>query len=217
MKLIAPILAPYFLVLFPTVCLVFSTNRFIYEYWNIIYFTFVLVLTLALKRVSLQQLGFNNNGKSLGIGLLLGILPIISVPILDSLLIKSGLSQSEFFAGADLRVPIEMGFSKSVYANLFTTTLIPFIDQLFVTGLVVNHLLKKQHVGQAMLGGGLLYSLLHFKPSLGNLTLGIISIGLLRATGSIVIPMLVHAGFAIAEILIVFQYPRLISLLVFVV
>ena len=175
------------------------------------------MLTLALKRVSLQQLGFNNNGKSLGIGLLLGILPIISVPILDSLLIKSGLSQSEFFAGADLRVPIEMGFSKSVYANLFTTTLIPFIDQLFVTGLVVNHLLKKQHVGQAMLGGGLLYSLLHFKPSLGNLTLGIISIGLLRATGSIVIPMLVHAGFAIAEILIVFQYPRLISLLVFVV
>ena len=174
-------------------------------------------MVLALKRVSFQQLGFDKNRKMLAIGFLLCLLPIISVPLLDGLLIQAGFSKTELFAGADFRVPSEMGFSKSIYGNIFTSTLIPFIDQVFVTGLVINHLLKKQHTGQAMIGGGLLYILLHFRPSLGNLILGMISMGLLRATGSIVVPMQVHAGFAIAEVLIVFQYPRLISLLVFVV
>ena len=217
MKIITPILAVYFLVFFPIANFAFPGNRFIYEYWNNFYFAFVLVLALALKRVSLQQLGFNNVSKTMAIAVLLGLLPIISVPLLDNLLIKTGFSQSELFAGAELRVPAEMGFSESLIRNIFTTTFISFIDQLFVTGLVLNHLFKRQHAGQAMIGGGLLYSLLHFKPILGNLFLGMISVGLLRATGSIVVPMLVHAGFAIAEVLIVFQYPRLISLLVFIV
>jgi hypothetical protein len=216
-KIITPILAFYFLVLFPTVSLAFPSNRFIYEFWPILYSTFVLVLALASKRVSLQQLGFNNIGKTLAVGILLGLLPVISVPLLDSLLIKTGLSQSELFAGADLRVPVEMGFNQSLSGNIFIAIVITFIDQVFVIGLVVNHLLKKQQTGQAIIGGGLLYSLFHFKPSLGNLFIGMISAGLLRTTGSIVTPILVHTGFAIAEILIVFHYPRLISLLVFLV
>jgi hypothetical protein len=216
-KIITPILAFYFLIFFPAVSLAFPGNRFIYEFWPTLYFTLVLILTLALKRISLKQLGFNNISKTVTVGLLLGLLPVISVPLLDTLLIKTGLSQSELFAGADLRIPAEMGFNKSISGNIFTAIVITFIDQLFVIGLVVNHLLKKQHAGQAMIGGGLLYSLFHFRPSLGNLILGMISVGLLRVTGSIVVPILVHIGFAIAEVLIVFYYPRLISLLVFLV
>lgn len=217
MKIITPILAFYFLVLFPTVSLAFPGNRFIYEFWPILYFAFVLVLALTLKRVSLQQLGFNNISKTLAVGVLLGLLPVISVPLLDSLLIKTGLSQSELFAGADLRIPSETGFSKSLPSSIFIAIVVAFFDQVFVMGLVVNHLLKKQQTGQAIVGGGLLYTLFHFKPSMGNLILGMISAGLLRGTGSIVVPILVHTGFAIAEVLIVFHYPRLISLLVFLV
>lgn len=175
------------------------------------------MLALVLKRISPQQLGFNNIGKTLAVGLLLGLLPVISVPLLDILLIKTGLSQSELFTGAELRVPAEIGFNQSLSGNIFAALVIPFIDQVFVIGLVVNHLLKKQQTGQAIIGGGLLYTLLHFKPSLGNLFLGMISTGLLRSTGSIVAPILVHTGFAIAEVLIVFHYPRLTSLLVFFV
>lgn len=217
MKIITPILVVYFLVVFPTVSLVFTGNRFIYEYWHILYFASALVLAFAFKRVSLQQLCLNSTGKILATGFLVGLLPVISVPLLDSLLIKTGLSNSDLFAGAELRIPTEMGFSNSLSANIFNATVIPFIDQVFVTGLVINHFLKKQHAGQAIIGGGLLYSLFHFKPGLGNLILGMVSVGLLRATGSLVVPMLVHAGFAIAEALIVFHYPRLISLLVFIV
>ena len=217
MKIITPIVAFYFLVLFPAINLAFSGNLFIYEFWPILYFAFILVLALALKRISPQQLGFNNIGKTLAVGLLLGLLPVISVPLLDSLLIKTGLAQLELFIGAELRVTTEIGFNQSLSGYIFTALVMTFIDQVFVMGLVVNHLLKKQQTGQAIIGGGLLYSLLHFKPSLGNLFLGMISTGLLRSTGSLVAPILVHTGFSIAEVLIIFYYPRLTSLLVFFV
>jgi len=216
-KIITPILVFYFLVLFPAINLTFTGNLFIYEFWPILYFAFILVLAIALKRISPKQLGFNNIGKNLVVGLLLGLLPVISVPILDSLLIKTGLAQSELFTGAELRVTTEIGFNQSLSGYIFSALIMTFIDQVFVIGLVVNHLLKKQKTGQAIIGGGLLYSLLHFKPSLGNLFLGMISTGLLRSTGSIVAPILVHTGFSIAEVLIIFHYPRLTSLLVFFV
>ena len=217
MKIITPILVFYFLVLFPAINLAFPGNLFIYEFWPVLYFAFILLLALTLKRISPQQLGFNNIGKTLAVGLLLGLLPVISVPILDSLLIKTGLAQSELFTGAELRVTTEIGFNQSLSGYIFAALVMTFIDQVFVIGLIVNQLLKKQQTGQAIIGGGLLYSLLHFKPSLGNLFLGMISTGLLRSTGSIVAPILVHTGFSIAEVLIIFHYPRLTSLLVFFV
>jgi hypothetical protein len=216
-KIITPILVFYFLVFFPAINLAFSGNLFIYEFWPILYFAFILVLAVAFKRITPQQLGFNNIEKTLAVGLLIGILPVISVPLLDNLLIKSGLAQSELLKGAELRVTNEIGFNQSLSGHIIAALVITFIDQVFVVGLVVNHLLKKQQTGQAIIGGGLLYSLLHFKPNLGNLFLGMISTGLLRSTGSIVAPILVHTGFSIAEVLIIFHYPRLISLLVFFV
>jgi hypothetical protein len=216
-KILPPILALYFLVLFPAIHLVFSANKFLYEFWAILYFAITLLLVLVLKKVSLQQLGFNNTWKALTIGTIVGIIPIISVILFDGWLVKSGLSQSELFIGADLRIPQEMKIYMSLSGNIFTAIIVTFFDQLFVVGLVVNNLLKRQKIGQTIIGGGLLYSLFHFKPNLGNLFLGMISAGLLRATGSILVPILVHLGFAIAEILIVFNYPRLISILVFFV
>ena len=219
MKILTPILALYFLVLFPTAHLSFPGNRFGYEFWHILYFSLVLTGVLSLKHVSFQQLGFNKNniGKSLAIGILCGALPVMAVALLDGLLVKAGLSQSELLAGADLRTPEEMGFNLSSSGNIFATLIIPFIDQVFVVGLNVNNLLIKGNTGRVIISGGLLYPLFHFKPSIGNLFLGMISAGLLKVTGSIIAPILVHIGFAIAEILIVFNYPRLISILVFLV
>ena len=219
MKILTPILAFYFLVLFPTAHLAFSGNRFVYEFWHILYFSLVLTGVLALKHVSFQQLGFNKNniGKPLAIGILFGALPGMVVVLLDGLLIKTGLSQSELFAGADLRAPEEMGFNISFAGNIFATLIVPFIDQIFVMGLIVNNLLIKENPGRFIISGGLLYPLFHFRPSMGNLFLGMLSAGLLRVTDSIIAPILVHIGFAIAEILIVFNYPRLISILVFFV
>jgi hypothetical protein len=216
-KILTTILLVYFLILFPAIHLVFSGKRFLFEFWPFLYFAFVLLLLIALKRISLKQLGFYNTRKSLAIGTILGVLPIICVSLIDSFLLQSGLSQSELFTGATLRAPEEMRFDISLSGNIFTTFIIPFLDQVFVVGLVVNNVLKKQNTGQAIIGSGLIYSLIHFKPSLGNLFLGMISAGLLRATESIIPSILVHTGFAIAEVIIILYYPRLISFLVFLV
>ncbi len=116
-----------------------------------------------------------------------------------------------------MRNPDEMGFNVSLVGILFTTIIVPFIDQLFVTGLVINNLLKKQNTGQAIIGGGLLFSFFQFDFSLGNLILGMAATGLLRYSSSILAPILIHTGFAIAEFLIVVHYPRLISALVFII
>jgi hypothetical protein len=218
-KILTPILALYFLVIFPTTHLAFPGNRFIYEYGNIFYFAFALALALAFRQVSVQQLGFNKNniGKSLATGILLGALPVLSIFLLDALIVKAGLSQSELLAGADLRIPEEMGFYNSPAEIIFSTFIVPFIDQVFVIGLVVNNLLPKDNSGRVIISGGLLYVLLHFDLGMGSLFLGMISAGLLKATGSISVPILVHTGFAIAELAILFNYPRLISALVFLV
>jgi hypothetical protein len=217
-KILTPILAFYFLVLFPTANLFLPRNIFIYEFWPILYFAVILLfLIFVLKRVSLKQLGFNNILKAMFIGTLLGIIPIISVIFLDSLFVKSGLSQSDLLIGADLRIPEESQFNISFSENIFINAIVSFFNQVFVVGLVINSLLNKQKTGQALIGGGLLYSLIHLKPSLGNLFLGIISTGLLRITGSIIVPILVQIGFSISETLIIFNYPRLFSILVFFV
>jgi hypothetical protein len=214
-KTVTPILAFYFLVLFPTINLFFSPNKIIYELWGTLYFALTLLLVLILKQVSLRQLGFNNIWKALAVGFLLGIIPLISVPLLDIWLIKSGLSQSELFMGAGLRSPQEIKFDMSLSGNILTVTIITFLDQVFVVGLVINNLLKKQKTGESIIFGGLLYSLIDLKVSVSNFALGMISTGLLRTTGSIITSIMVNLGFAVAGILIIFNYPRLISILVF--
>ena len=217
MKTITPILVFYFLFLFPTVHLFFSPNKIIYEFWGTLYFALALLFVLVLKRLSFQQLGFNNTWKALAIGFLLGVFPLISIPLLDIWLIKSGMSQTELLMGADLRNPKEIKFGMSLSGNIFTVTIVTLIDQIFVVGLVINNLLKKKKIGESIIFGGLLYSLIHLKISLGSLALGMISTGLLRTTGSIITPIMVNLGFAIAGILIIFNYPRLISILVFLI
>ena len=217
MKTITPILVFYFLVLFPTVHLFFSPNKIIYEFWGTLYFALALLFVLVLKRLSLQQLGFNNTWKALAIGFLLGVFPLISIPLLDIWLIKSGMSQTELLMGADLRNPKEIKFGMSLSRNIITVTIVTLIDQIFVVGLVINNLLKKKKIGESIIFGGLLYSLIHLKISLGSLALGMISTGLLRTTGSIITPIMVNLGFAIAGILIIFNYPRLISILEFLI
>jgi hypothetical protein len=218
-KILTPIIALYFLVIFPSTHLVFSGNRFIYEFGFLFYFALVLAIALSSKRVSLLQLGFskNNTGKPIRTGLLLGMLPVVSVILLDSLIVKTGLSQSELLTGADLRNPEQMGFYMSPAGNVFSALVVPFLDQVFVMGLIVNNLFTKENTGRTIISGGLLYSLFHFRLSIGNLFLGMISAGLLKGTGSILVPILMHIGFAMAEFAIVFYYPRLLSILVFFV
>jgi len=156
-------------------------------------------------------------GKAILIGGLLGVTPITIVVLSDILLIETGLAQAELFTGVELRDPEEMGFKNSLTEIFFNTLIVPFLNQVFITGLILNNHINKENSGSFIFIGGLLHSLFQFKLSVGNLFLGMISAGLLKLTGSIIVPFLLHSGFAIAETLIVFNFPRLISFLVFFV
>lgn len=219
MKFITSILALYFLVILPTIHLCFPGNKFIYDYGIIIYFALILIIALSFKRVSSQELGFNKNNirQTLTVGIIFGILPILSVYLLDGLLVKMGLEQSDLLSGANLRTPDEMGFHTTPAANLFSVLFVPFVDQVFIMGLIINNVFIKDYPERVIIGGGIIYSLIHFQLNIGCLFLGMISAGLLKTTGSIIPSILVHTGFAIAELSIVYNYPRLISLLVFFV
>lgn len=213
------ILSLYFLVLFPIAHLFVSSNKFLYDSWHIFYFSIALVTILYLKHVTFHQLGFSktNTAKSLVVGTLLGALPIIGVALLDGFLVKAGWSTSELLAGAELRNPDEMGVHTSIAGKIFTASVAPFIEQVFITGYVMNTLLAKEKTGRFVITGGMVFSLLNLKFSIGHLFLGMISAGLMRASGSIMVPALMHTGFVVAEILIMFNYPRLLTILVFLV
>ena len=219
MKVLTPILASYFLAVLPIIHLAFSGNKFVYDFGVTFYFALVLILVLSFKKISIRQLGFKNTyiGKSSLIGVLLGLVPVLMVVFLDSILVKTGLAQTELLAGANLRIPEEMGFHTTPIENIFSTVVVPFIDQVFIIGLIVNNTLKNENMGRVVISGGLIYSLIHFKPSIGNLFLGMISAGLLKGTGSIIPSILVHTGFTIAKVAIVFYFPRLISILVLLI
>ena len=219
MKIHTLILVPYFLVIFPAVHLFYSTNKWVIDFWHIPYFAIALISVVACKQVTLTQLGFNKQsiGKPLLIGSLLSILLILLIMLLDRLLLKTGLSETDLLKGAELRDPKEMGFYLSQSGIIFNTLVTPFIEQLFITGYVINNTLQKGNAGRFILAGGLIYSILNFNLSIGSLILGMISVALLRTTGSIITPVLVNMGFAIAEILIVLNHPRLISALVFLI
>jgi membrane protease YdiL (CAAX protease family) len=218
-KILTPVLALYFLVIIPIIHLNIYGNRYVYEFGHIFYFTLVLTILLTFKHISIQKLGFNKHdlGKTLTIGSVLLVLPVIGVFLLDGLLIKMELAESELFVGSELRNPEEMGLYSSTPQILFNIFLAPVIDQVFIIGLIMNNLFTQKNTGRDIVGGGLLYSLLHFNLGIGNLILGMISTGLMRLTGSIIVSIMVHVGFAIAELSIVFHFPRLISMLVFFV
>jgi len=143
------------------------------------------------------------------LGILLGLLPITFVVFLDAIIIKTGMHTNDLFLGAELR-KLE-GFSN--IDLLLGAVLSPIISQLFITGYVLNGLVKNNVV--AIPGNGVLYTTINLDFGIGFLALGMISAGLIRFTGSLIPAISLSLGCAVAKILILTNYPRLTTILVF--
>lgn len=137
------------------------------------------------------------------------LLPLTSVVILDIIIVKTGIADNNLFFGAELR-KLE-GFSN--IDLLFEGFLSPIISQLFITGYVLNGLVKNNTI--AIPANGILYSAINLNFGIGFLVLGIISAGLVRLTGYLMPAILFNLGCAVAKILILTTYPRLTTFLVF--
>ena len=93
--------------------------------------------------------------------------------------------------------------------------LVPLIEQIFFTGIVVQSLLRKYNPVIAIYGAGLIYTLVDFKLSLATFGLGLIAGGLFKLTGTLYAPLLFHVSCVLAGILLVEVYPSLITVLGF--
>ncbi|MBC8283047.1 MAG: hypothetical protein H8E32_04480 [Nitrospinae bacterium] len=139
----------------------------------------------------------------------LGALPIISVAVLDALIVTLGLSENDLFSGAHLREPINLSLKILLIDGIFE----PVISMVFITGYAISVLAKKNEI--AIPGNGILYSFMNFNLGMGYLGLGMIAAGLTRFTGSLVPAILFSIGCTFAKFLILTNYPRITTILVF--
>ena len=165
---------------------------------------------LSTGQLRLSKIGISSfDWSKIKLGLFLGLLPITGVVFLDAIIVKTGMVDNNLFIGAELRK--SEGFSN--IDLILGGFLSPIISQLFITGYVLNGLVKNNAV--AIPGNGILYSTINLDFGIGFLALGMISASLVRFTGSLIPAILFSLGCAFAKILILTNYPRLTTILVF--
>lgn len=216
-KFVLTVTLIYFFGMFPAIQFFLRGHSWIPQYGTIIYFAVIFAYVLGIKKISLKQLGFSSQhlGNHLLIGGVLGSLIVSALPLLDTLISFTGLGQNELFSEAanqrnqdDWNDYHPLGFAARVL-------IVPFFTQFFFTGLLFPGLSRKYNPLLALYGAGLLFTLGHFQLNLGLIILGIVSAFLFRLTGTLFASILFHMGCALSGILLVYIYPRLITIFIF--
>jgi hypothetical protein len=163
-------------------------------------------------RLNFLQLRLSNpNSRNIFLGLLVGIIPILAVITLDLLLLKTGFAKNDLFSGAELRESPNF----SIIRLLLNGIINPAINQVFITGYMLNILTKRNVL--SISANGIIYATMSFNWGIGFLGLGMISAALLRYSGSLIPSIFFAIGCSTAKLLILTSYPRITTLLVFLV
>ena len=136
----------------------------------------------------------------------------MTVIFLDTLLVKTGMAQNNLFFGAELRKPSHLSRLDFLIKGLLS----PIASQVFITGYILNALTKRKNL-VAIPGNGVIYCLINFDLGAGYLGLGMISAGLVKLTGTLLPAIAFGIGCSLAKILILTIYPRITTVLVFLV
>ena len=210
-------LAVYACVLFPAIHLLFpQTQKWAYFIFPA-YFGMVVLLLINIRRATWEQLGLHREHlkQNLVLGGLAGGLIIAAVPLLDFFIEASGMGQAELFSGAEHRVSDESGDSASFVFFMATMILFSLAEQLFLTGYLLQALLRKIKPALAVYLGGLIFTLVHFDIQLGLFVLGLTASSFYFLTGSLAAPLLFQTACHIAGWLLTHHYPRVFTLLGF--
>ena len=209
-RIIISILFFYFFFCLPLAQAYFKSYNFLYNYWGLFFCIATLTILLFTGKLRLSKIGVSRfDWRQIKLGLFLGLLPITGVVFLDAIIVKTGMADNDLFIGAELR-KLE-GFSN--IDLILGGFLSPIISQLFITGYVLNGLVKNNKV--AIPVNAVLYSTINLNFGIGFLALGAVSAGLVRSTGSLMPAILFSLGCVFAKILILTTYPRLTTILVF--
>jgi len=208
-----PILSFYLLLVLPGKNIFFHTNPLLFKYIDNIYF-FVIIL-FAFYRLNIKVLGFST--KNLKNDLLIGFLSggglLFGLFLLNSGIDLIGLADHDLFNNRpDLKSFIHMS-STAEYAGILLA--IPFIEQVFFTGIIFQSLLKKINPILAIYASGIIYSLAGFKLSLGAFGLGVVTSFLFKSTKTLYSSIIFHASCAAGGVIIKSVYPKINTLLGF--
>jgi len=209
-RIIISILFFYFFFCLPLAQAYLKNHNFLYKYWSLFFCIATLTILLSTGKLRLSKIGVSRfDWRQIKLGLFLGLLPITGVVFLDAIIVATGMADNNLLIGAELR-KME-GFSNTDL--ILGGFLSPIISQLFITGYVLNGLVKNNKA--AIPANGVLYSTINLNFGIGFLVLGAVSACLARFTGSLMPAILFSLGCAFAKILILTTYPRLTTILVF--
>jgi hypothetical protein len=202
----------YFFICFPLAQILFKDSVLLQNNWTLIFFILTLTSLFFTGRLNFLQLRLSNlNSRNIHLGLLVGIIPVIAVITLDLLLLKTGIAEYDLFSGAELRESPNF----SIISFLLSGIITPAINQIFITGYMLNILAKRNDL--AIPANGIIYATMSFNWGIGYLGLGMISASLVRFSGSLIPTIFFAIGCSTAKILIITSYPRITTLLVFLV
>lgn len=207
----------YACVLFPTLHILFPQAQQWASLIYPVYFGSAVMLLVLTRQATWRKLGFHkeNLKKNLALGGLAGIMVAGMVPLLELFIGVSGLDQAELFSGADQRVEQLSGEGSSFAVFFISMILISLAEQGFLTGYVLQALIRKSKPALAVYLGGLIFTLVHFDFQLGMFLLGLITSSFYWVTGSLVAPLVFQIACHTAGWLLAHHYPKVFTLLGF--
>jgi len=210
-------LAVYSCVLFPVLHILFPQAQKWGPYIYPAYFGMVVLLLILTRYTTWQQLGFHKEHwkQNLVLGCLAGGLVVGMAPLLEFFIGVSGLDQNELFSGADQRLSQEPEGNFSFIAFIIPTIFFTLAEQGFLTGYVLQALIRKTKPALAVYLGGLIFALVHFDLQLGMFLLGLIASSFYLLTGSLMAPLIFQIACHTAGWLLVHHYPKVFTLLGF--
>jgi membrane protease YdiL (CAAX protease family) len=208
------ILSFYVLLVLPAKNIFFQTNPLLYEYTDIIYFLVIIFLVLFLHNTKILGFSVKNLKENLIVGSLSGGVVIISLFLLELGIDLTGMSNLDLLQP---QTNIDISLEKRsiiIYASIIL--MVPLIEQVFFTGIIFQSLLKKINPVLAIYASGVIYSLAGFKLSLGAFVIGVITAILFKVTKTLYASIVFHSCCVIGGIIIKTIYPRLITLISFI-
>lgn len=211
------ILAVYSCVLFPALHILFPQAQKWAPHIYPGYFGSAVLFLILIRHATWQQLGFHKEHwkQNLVLGCVAGVLVVGVVPLLDLLIDATGMGQTELFSGADQRLPEESEGNSSFIVFIIPMIFITLAEQGFLTGYVLQALIRKIKPALAVYLGGLIFALVHFDIQLGMFLLGLITASFYWLTGSLVAPLIFQTACHTAGWLLAHHYPKVFTLLGF--
>ena len=211
------ILAVYSCLLFPSLHILFpQTQKWAFAIYPT-YFGMAVLILVCMRFTTWQELGFHKEylKQNLTLGCLAGGLVVGAIPMLDLLIDATGMGQTELFSGADQRFDQELEGNSSLIAFIVPAIFITLAEQFFLTGYVLQALIRRIKPALAVYLGGLLFALVHFDLQLGVFLLGLIASSFYWLTGSLVAPLIFQIACHTAGWMLVYHYPKVFTLLGF--